>query len=332
MTPEQPKRRIKWYRTPLDANVLAELNIRSDWKGFVQSAGHLGILILTGGAAWFAVDRLPWFAVIGLLFLHGTSYAFLVNGCHELCHKTVFKSRTLNVLFRNIYSFLGWYNHIFFWNSHQEHHKYTLHQPDDLEVVLPKNHTLPAYMMYSIVNPLGFYQRMRSVIRMSLGYVDGEWANALFPSEATEKRRLLFSWARILLFGHTLLTIVSLYFGLWMLPVLITLAPFYGGALQFLCNETQHTGLPDHVSDFRINSRTIILNPLLRFLYWHMNYHIEHHMYAAVPCYNLGKLHELIKHDLPPTPRGLIGAWIEIYPIVRQQRRDPAYKFVPKLP
>ena len=30
-----------------------------------------------------------------------------------------------------------------------------------------------------------------------------------------------------------------------------------------------------------------------------MNWHIEHHMYAGVPCYNLGKLYEEIKDDMP---------------------------------
>eukprot|EP00493_Phyllostaurus_siculus_P012731 UN12918 len=28
--------------------------------------------------------------------------------------------------------------------------------------------------------------------------------------------------------------------------------------------------------------------------YWYMNFHIEHHMYANVPCYNLPALHEAI--------------------------------------
>ena len=53
-------------------------------------------------------------SVIALLFLHGTFYAFLVNGFHELCHLTVFQTRWLNILFRNLYSFLGWYNHVQF--------------------------------------------------------------------------------------------------------------------------------------------------------------------------------------------------------------------------
>lgn len=332
MSDKPSKQRVKWYRTPIPAKELAVLNQRSDWKGFVQSAGHLLIMATTGALAWYAVGRVPWFVVLLLLFLHGTVYAFIPNGGHELCHKTVFKSNRLNIIFRNIYSFLGWYNHVAFWTSHQEHHKYTLHPPDDLEVVLPRQHTVIGFLKFGFVNPIGFYERMRSVIRKSFGIVDGEWMNQIFPPEATEKRRKLFNWARTLLIGHILLTVVSLALGWWMLPILVTLAPFYGGALQFLCNEAQHTGLPDHVSDFRINSRTILLNPVLQFLYWNMNYHIEHHMYAAVPCYNLPQLHEAIKHDLPPCPNGLVAAWAEIIPIVQQQRRDPDYKYVPPLP
>lgn len=329
---EQAKQRIKWYRSAVSAQDLAQLNQRSDWKGFVQSVSHLGLLILTGGVSWFAVGRLPLIAVLALLFIHGTFYAFLVNGFHELCHKTVFKTHSLNILFRDIYSFLGWYNHVLFWASHQEHHKYTLHPPDDLEVVLPVKLTLKSYLSFAFINPHGFYNRLKSVIRMSIGKVDGEWENALFPPEATQKRRALFNWSRFLLVGHSLIVIISLYFGLWMIPVLVTLAPFYGAGFQYLFNEAQHIGLSDNVSDYRLNTRTILLNPFFRFLYWHMNYHIEHHMYAALPCYNLGKLHDLIKHDLPDCPHGLRDTWLHIIPILREQQNDPDYQFIPELP
>ena len=44
-------------------------------------------------------------------------------------------------------------------------------------------------------------------------------------------------------------------------------------------------GLQDYVPDFRLCYRRFLVNPVVRFLYWHMNFHIEHHMYAAVPCY-----------------------------------------------
>ena len=137
------------------------------------------------------------------------------------------------------------------------------------------------------------------------GKLEGEWELAIFPESDPDKRRRLIRWDRFLLVGHALIVVVSLYFGLWMVPVLVTLAPFYGGWLLFLCNNTQHIGLQDDVPDFRLCTRTVILNPFFRFLYWHMNYHIEHHMYAAVPCYRLGKLHAAIKSDLPHCPRGL---------------------------
>jgi fatty acid desaturase len=63
-----------------------------------------------------------------------------------------------------------------------------------------------------------------------------------------------------------------------------------------------------------------------------MNFHTEHHMYAAVPCYRLGKLHHLIRHDLPPTPHGIAAVWRDIAAIVRRQQAEPGWIFQPVLP
>ena len=86
----------------------------------------------------------------------------------------------------------------------------------------------------------------------------------------------------------------------------------FGSWLQFLCNATQHVGLQDEVPDYRLCCRTFYINPVLQFLYWHMNYHTEHHMYAAVPCYRLGRLHRLIKHEMPYCTSGLWETWKQI--------------------
>jgi fatty acid desaturase len=332
MAETQRDRKIPWYRSPVDRDALAALNQRSDWSGLLQTLGHLGLLVCTGAAAWVAAGRLPWPVTLLLIFLHGTFWAFLLNAFHEFCHKTVFKNRALNTLFLYVVSFLSWNNPVMFWASHQEHHKYTLHPPDDLEVVLPVKLTLAAFLKRAVVDPLGFVGRLKWVVRLSRGRLEGEWEHALFPESAVELRRRLFIWARIHLIGQALIVGVSLSFGLWLVPVLVTLAPFYGGGLQYLCNNTQHTGLQDNVPDFRLCCRTIILNPFVRFLYWHMNYHTEHHMYAAVPCYNLAKLHTQIKPDLPPCPEGLIAAWREIIAILRRQEVEPGYQYVATLP
>lgn len=324
--------RIPWYRSPVSREVLAALNQRSDWRGLAQSLGHLGLLVLTGAAAWYAAYHLPVLVFVLILYVHGACWAFLLNGFHELAHKTVFKTKALNTLFLYVVSFLSWYSPVQFWASHQEHHKYTLHPPADLEVVLPARLTLADFLKVAVVNPWDLWKRLKDYVRWSLGKVEGEWESALFPPSAVEERRALFNWARFHLAGHLIIVAVAVYFKLWLVPVLITLAPFYGGGLQWLCNNTQHTGLMDRVPDYRLCCRTILLNPFLRFLYWNMNYHTEHHMYAAVPFYNLGKLHRAVAADLPPCPKGLFAAWRQIIPILEKQKSDPGYQYVGELP
>ena len=332
MRENRAKTQVRWYRSPLSAADLARLNRRSDAQGLAHALGHLALLACSGALAWHAASHAHPLLALALVYLHGSLWAFLVNGFHELCHKTVFKTAALNIFFRNLYAFLGWYNHVSFWASHQAHHRYTLHPPDDLEVVLPSKLTLRSYLGFAFVNPRGLWLRLKGVVLLSTGRIADDWERALFPPEALEQRRALFNWARILLLGHGLLLAVSLWQGWWLLPILVTLAPFYGGGFQFLLNETQHIGLTDEVSDYRLNTRTFLVNPLLRHLYWHMNFHIEHHMYAAVPCYNLAALHELVRDDTPRPTRGLLETWRQIAGILRRQRIEPGYQFAPELP
>ena len=49
------------------------------------------------------------------------------------------------------------------------------------------------------------------------------------------------------------------------------------------------------------------MNPIHRYLYWNMNYHLEHHMFPLVPYHRLPKLHALVKDDCPmPYPNLLL--------------------------
>ena len=332
MTEDRQQRRIKFYRSPVPAADLARLNQRSDAKGMAQSLAFLAVLICTGALAWYAVGRAHWLVVIALIYLHGSLHKFMVNGFHEFCHKTVFKTQALNVFFLHIFSFLGWYSHISFWASHQAHHRYTLHPPDDSEVVLPVKFTPKSYLGLAFINVRGFLLRMQHDLLLSFGVIKDDWEQVLFPPENERGRRALFNWARVLIVGHGLIVLVSAMTGWWMLAVLVTFAPFYGGGFQYLLNVAQHIGLTDNTPDYRINTRTIALNPVLAFLYWQMNYHIEHHMYAAVPFYNLTELHAIVKHDMPVPCRGIIGTWRQIIPILRRQKIEPDYQFAPELP
>ena len=92
-----------------------------------------------------------------------------------------------------------------------------------------------------------------------------------------------------------------------------------------------HCGLQDNVPDFRKCVRTIIIDPFSSFLYWRMNRHLEHHMYAGVPCYNLKKLGAVIQNDLPK-PRSLISAWKEMRYAWKRQQNEPEFQFDTPVP
>ena len=101
---------------------------------------------------------------------------------------------------------------------------------------------------------------------------------------------------------------------------------------MFIYGHTQHAGLAENVLDHRLNTRTIYMNAINRYLYWNMNYHVEHHMFPLVPYHNLPKLHELVKADMPKPYNGFWEAWREIIPTVFRQMKDPAYYVQRELP
>lgn len=104
-----------------------------------------------------------------------------------------------------------------------------------------------------------------------------------------------------------------------------------GNWLRYAVGVPMHCGLKSNVADFRKCVRTITLDPLSEFLYWHMNWHLEHHMYLLVPCYNLKKLHSAVAHDMPET-RTLFGAWREMRQTWKRQQSDPDYEYDTPVP
>jgi Na+-transporting NADH:ubiquinone oxidoreductase subunit F len=87
----------------------------------------------------------------------------------------------------------------------------------------------------------------------------------------------------------------------------------------------QHAGLAEDVLDHRLNTRTVYLNRISKYLYWNMGYHIEHHMFPMVPYYNLDRLHALVKWDMPRPYCGLLDAYREVIPALIRQSKDGAY-------
>ncbi|MEZ0296759.1 MAG: fatty acid desaturase [Candidatus Methylacidiphilales bacterium] len=323
---------INWYRTKLPPGALKQLHEKSDWQASVQTLGYLAMLAIPGAGAWYSFNYGTWWLTAACLFIYGMVASFLINAVHELGHGTVFRTKWLNDFFCHVFAFLGWINHELFQSSHIRHHRYTLHPPDDLEVVLPVRLIVWNALRHGIVNAGAFKGHIQNTLRIARGRFQGDWELTLYPENDKASRVVPVRWARAMLLGHGIIAMISISYGQWIIPIIISGSGIFGGWLNFLCNNTQHVGLQDNAADFRLCCRTFTLHPFVRFVYWQMNYHIEHHMYAAVPCYNLGKLHEMIRHDLPPTPHGLIAVWQEIIAILKRQEQEPGYQHIPQLP
>ncbi len=341
--------KINWYRCKIDKAVMSELMRKSDARAFRQAVPQLLLFATTGTLAYFAYRHLhstnwPWMLPLLLLalFAHGTNASFMGGiACHELCHKTPFATQFWNTFFLKIYAFLGWFDPIGYRASHIRHHQATTHTDHDGEVVLPQGldwHGVKFVMTALTCNPLGILKQIRFWVAAAFGdlsydaFFKAKWLQRVVPESDAKSRRELHRWARIVLFGHFTLAVLFIATGNWFLIVIVNLATFYCPWLVVLCGVPQHIGLSPNTPDFRLCCRTYTCSWLPGFFYWNMQYHVEHHMFPAVPFYNLPRLRKAIAHDLPPAPHGLWATWQEMLPIMRRQRADPTYVYVPPLP
>ncbi|MCY3916480.1 MAG: fatty acid desaturase [Chloroflexi bacterium] len=338
--------RVDWYRCKTRPGLLRELSRRSDAQGWFQAGGHLALFIFTGSLVFYFWSHGLWLAMLLALFCHGTVTTFFRGVApHELGHGTVFKTKWLNKFFMYLFSLIGWWDHFDYASSHTYHHRYTLHPEGDREVLLPIEPSLASTFVLQlftvnlmahprrIVSGGGFISTVILAVMNAFGREpesSSEWIRALHLDQPEEHHNSIL-WSRSLLLFHGSVLLIAIVSGLWVLPLIFSTSAFTGNWLGYFVGLPQHCGLRDHTSDFRKNTRSMKLNPLFDFLYWRMGWHIEHHMFACVPCYNLAKIHKEVAHDMP-VPRTLIGAWKEMRETWRRQKIDPDYQYDTPLP
>ena len=333
--------RVKWYRCPIEPATLRRLMQRSDLQGAFQTLGHLGLFAATGALTAIFFVQSMWLPFALALWCHGMVGTFFRGlTVHELGHGTVFRTKWLNGLFLRVLSLLSWWSYHEYAMSHTYHHRYTLDPDGDREVVLPA--ALPRRVrdiaQFLTVNFSGMYQVVTQTLRMAVprynmrltGIRTSEWTKALFEL-APEVERKAVRFGRLTLLFHGSVFAIAAVFGQWWLPIVLTGYLFVGNWLALLVGRPQHAGLMDNVPDFRMCVRSNKLNPFVSFLYWRMNWHTEHHMFAGVPCYNLKKLAKEIAGDMPRL-RTLRECWMEMIEIERRQRDDSDYQFQTPLP
>jgi fatty acid desaturase len=211
--------------------------------------------------------------------------------------------------------------------SHTRHHTETIMVGLDPEIQVMRPADLRRVVLDFFWIP-DAVQMFKAMISHALGRPTKE-ARDFVPQSEWGK---MFFWSRFYLALYALMIVWAVAIRSWLPILFFPLARFYGGWLHQIFSLTQHAGLAEDVRDHRLNTRTVQMNPVFRFLYFNMNYHIEHHMFPTVPFHALPDLHDRIEGVLPHTYSGLIAAFREIIPALLKQSKDKDYFVLREIP
>jgi Na+-transporting NADH:ubiquinone oxidoreductase subunit F len=211
--------------------------------------------------------------------------------------------------------------------SHTRHHSDTIIVGRDPEIAVPRPPNI-GKLLLGFLGLNSYPHYFRQILLHSFGRMTADEKTFIPESEFPK----VFWKARLCLSIY----LISLGIALGtrsILPLMyVGLANLFGTWLMGVYGHTQHAGLAENVLDHRLNCRTVYMNRLNRYLYWNMNYHLEHHMFPLVPYHALPELHAAIRHDCPPAYPNLLTAWREIIPAVLKQVKDPTYHVKRRIP
>ena len=314
-----------WYQTPLPRATMRELLQRRNGPALRDTALLVALLAGTGYA--FAMLWGTWWAVIPYFIyavLYGTSSD---SRWHECSHGTPFKTDWMNTVVYEVASFMVMRESVVWRWSHNRHHSDTIIVGRDPEIQIPRPTKLRPLVL-ALFNIGGYQTYFPSLFRHAAGNMtDAE--KTFIPESEFPK---IYRNARLIILIYAVVIATALFLHSWVPIFLFVLPQFFGTWLMIIHNTTQHAGLAEDVLDHRLNCRTVYMNPISRFIYWNMNYHVEHHMFPLVPYHTLPRLHEVLKSDCPPPYPSILSAWREIIPAILRQAKEPGYVIERVLP
>ncbi len=315
----------KWFRPEVDPHAIRKLMQKSDAIALRDTIIWLGAMLVLGSIAvalWPTWWSVPFWLAYGVLYGSAADSRW-----HECGHKTAFQTPWMNDIVYQIASFMMMRNPAVWRASHVRHHTDTIIVGRDPEIVAMRPPDL-ARIALAFIGIRDVYIAIGRMFLHARGRIDPEEAIYVRSADYPKVFRTARIW--LLIYGCTIAIAVLVES---ILPLmLIGLPRLYGAWHHVLTGLLQHLGLAENVSDHRLNTRTVMLNPISRFIYLNMNYHLEHHMFTMVPYYNLPKLRELIKHDLPAADPSLYAAFRKLIPVLIKQLKNEDAVIIHALP
>ena len=315
----------KWFRADVDPAEIRKLMQKDDRIAARDTLLWLGLMVLFAGlgiALWPSLWSLPFWFAYGTLYGSGGDSRW-----HEMGHRTAFKTPWMNEAVYQFACFLMMRSPVVWRSSHVRHHTDTVIVGRDPEIIAMR----PPDLRNLALNFFGILYTWEMAKRMVLhasGRLDPEEETYVRHDDSKRVAQVARVWIGI--YAATLLSAVLMQS---ILPLLLVGLPrFYGAWHHVMTGVLQHLGLAENVTDHRLNTRTVYMNRLNRFLYLNMNYHLEHHMFTMVPYYNLPKLHALLRADLPEPDPSIIASYSRLWPVLRKQLTHQDAVIIPELP
>jgi fatty acid desaturase len=315
----------EWYHTDVPRETMRELMQRDDGPAIRDTLIWFALLIVSGGGGallWGSWWCVPFFFVYGVL--NGSASD---SRWHEMGHGTAFKTAWMNRVVYQVACFMIMRNPITWKWSHARHHSDTIIVGRDPEIAVMR----PPDLIRVILNFGGIidvWYAMSDMVRNAAGNLSAAEQSFIPKPEQAKAIAIARIWC-----GIYALTLAAAIGSQSLLPLMLVGLPrMYGAWHMVMCGLLQHGGLADNVTDHRLNTRSVLMNPVSRFIYLNMNYHVEHHMFPVVPYHQLPKLHEAIKHDLPAPSRSIVEGYREMIPAFLRQLRYENYYVKRELP
>jgi len=315
----------EWYHTDIRRKDIKELMKRSDEPAIRDTIIWLGSMVMFASLAIWLWPS--WWAALPLA-AYGVLYGSATDSrWHECGHGTAFKTMWMNDVVYHIACFMIMRNPTRWRWSHTRHHTDTLIVGLDPEIAVMRP-PVAVKVALGFVGVLDVWDALKMMVINAFGHITAD--EKTFIPEMEWPKVILVARIWFLIYAATIG--LALYLGSW-LPILLVGTPrLYGAWHAVMTGLMQHGALADNVLDHRLNSRTVYLNPISRFIYWNMNYHIEHHMFPMVPYHALPRLHEMIKNDLPEPSPSIWACYKEMLPIWARQMRGEDIYLMRKLP
>lgn len=242
--------------------------------------------------------------VLGIIGGHGMHLLTFVGheGMHTNLHRNKYISAALAVLFSSLVPF---FFIVGFSMTHWKHHRFTDQDIDpDAQIYSQYNNFVSRFFL-ARSGTVRVYTK--NALRMALGLPWPE--NTKLPFSEREMRWITRINIALGLCGVTVYALIW-HRSLW-LGFTVMLVPYFGlYVMSAMRAYLEHTGTaPGRYHDARSYT-----SPIYTALFFGSNFHLEHHLYPAVPCYRLPALHGhlasqgLIKATGAQVERSFFGA------------------------